>query len=550
MTKRVVIVGAVAGGASCAARLRRMDEQAEIVMFERGPFVSFANCGLPYHVGGVIKEEASLQVATPALFRNRFRIDVRVNHEVTAIDREAKTVEVRNTLSGETATERYDTLVLSPGSTPIVPPVAGLDRPGVFRCLTIPDTRAIRSWIVSRQARSAVVIGGGYIGLEMAENLKHRGLSVMIVEMQPQVMPLLDAEMMTEVEAHLREKGIHLRLGARVEAIGGAPDGPLTIRLGSGEELEADLAIMAVGGRPNTDLAKAAGLQIGETGGIFTDDQMRTSDPNIFAVGDAVEVKDSITGKRTLVPLAGPANRQGRIAADVIAGRDARFRGAQSTAVVGVFDLTVATTGSSEKQLRRAGVPCQKVYLFPAHHVGYYPGAQPIHLKVLFRPKDGRLLSAQAVGRAGVEKRIDVIATLIQMGGTVYDMEEAELCYAPQYGSGKDPVNMAGFIAANHLRGDSPLVQWDDMESAEVAPMIVDVREPEEYGAGHVEGAVNMPLDQIRDLIAEFPKDREVWAHCGVGQRSHYAVRILRQHGIDARNLSGGYKEFAGQKKG
>ncbi|MCB2156619.1 FAD-dependent oxidoreductase [bacterium] len=547
-SKRVLIVGGVAGGASCAARLRRMDEEAEIVMFEKGPYVSFANCGLPYHVGDVIKEEGSLQVANPTLFRNRFNIDVRVNHEVTAIDREAKTVEVCDTHSGEVTTESYDTLVLSPGSKPIIPPIKGVDREGVFRCLTIPDTKAIREWIVSRQARSAVVIGGGYIGLEMAENLRHRGLEVMLVEMQPQVMPLLDPEMMTEVHAHLQEKGIHLRLGAQVQEIDGPEGGPLTVRLGTGEELEADLAIMAVGGRPNTDLAKAAGLEIGTTGGVATDDQMRTSDPNVFAVGDVAEIKDSITGRKALVPLAGPANRQGRVAADVIAGREAKFRGAQSTAVVGVFDLTVATTGSSEKQLRRAGVPFQKVYLFPGNHVGYYPGAQPIHLKVLFRPKDGQLLSAQAVGRAGVEKRIDVIATLIQMGGTVFDMEEVELCYAPQFGAAKDPVNMAGFIAANHLRGDSPLTHWDDVAEAEGDPLIVDVREPEEFEAGHVEGAINVPLSQMRDRLDELPKDREVWCHCGVGQRSYYAVRVLRQNGIDARNLSGGMNEYMRQK--
>lgn len=546
-SKRVLIVGGVAGGASCAARLRRMDEQAEIVMFEKGPFVSFANCGLPYHVGDVIKEEASLQVATPTLFRNRFRIDVRVHHEVISIDRKGRTIQVRNVESREVTTEPYDTLVLSPGSKPILPPIEGLDREGVFRCLTIPDTKAIRQWITSRHAKSAVVIGGGYIGLEMAENLRHRGLQVMLVEMQPQVMPLLDAEMMTEVQAHLLEKGVHLRLGAQVQAIRGGADGPLLIQLASGEELEADLAIMAVGGRPNVDLAKAAGLSIGDTGGIVTDDQMRTSDPHIFAVGDAAEIRDAITGRRALVPLAGPANRQGRVAADVIAGRDAAFRGAQSTAVVGVFDLTVATTGSSEKQLRRAGVPYQKVSLFPGHHVGYYPGAQPIHLKVLFRPKDGRLLSAQAVGRAGVEKRIDVIATLIQMGGTVFDMEEVELCYAPQFGAAKDPINMAGFIAANHLRGDAPLVQWEDLEDEESNPMLVDVREPEEFEAGHHQKAVNVPLSQIRERLGDFPKDREVWTFCGIGQRSYYAVRILRQNGIDARNLAGGYKEFLGR---
>ncbi|MBI5153818.1 FAD-dependent oxidoreductase [Candidatus Poribacteria bacterium] len=546
--RRILIVGGVAGGASCAARLRRMDEHAEIVMFEKGPFVSFANCGLPYHVGGVIADEAKLLVATPEFLRSRFRIDVRTGHEVTRIDREAHTIEAANVLTGEVSEEGYDKLVLAPGSLPVRPPIPGIDLPGIFQVRTIPDVRAIREWIALHPVQRAVIVGGGYIGLEMAENLVHLGLETTILERLGQVMPPLDAEMAEPVHRHLRDKGVDLRLETEVTAFKSLPEG-LSVVTAAGETIEAGLVILSIGGRPNADLARGAGLRLGRHGGIRVDEKMRTSDPDIYAVGDAVEVMDAVTGLWTLLPLAGPANRQGRIAADAITGREARFRGVQGTAVCGGLGLTIAMTGQGEKGLVRAGVPFEKVYLFPGHHVGYYPGAEPIHLKVLFRPSTGRLLGAQAVGKAGVEKRMDVLSAMIQMNATVYDLEEAELCYAPQYGAAKDPVNLAGFIAANHLRGYAPLARWEDvLEGPDEKPFILDVREPAEFAAGHAEGATNIPWSALRDRIVELPRDRPIYAHCGVGLRSHNAVRILRQHGFDARNLAGGFKQHQIQR--
>lgn len=543
--RRVLIVGGVAGGASCAARLRRMDEFAEIVLFEKGPYVSFANCGLPYHVGGVIEEEAKLLVAKPAMFRGRFRIDVRVNTEVTAIDREAKTARWINHETGEEGTDPYTHLVLSPGAVPIRPPIPGLDREGVFTIRTVPDAREVKQWITDHGARRAVVVGGGYIGLEMLENLHHLGLECTLVERLDQVMPPVDKEMVQEVQDHIRQKGVDLRLSEEVVEVAEGTESKLLVKAKSGAEFPADIVVLSVGVRPLSELAKAADLEIGDRGGISVDDHMRTSDPDIYAVGDAVEVVDVVTGAIGPIPLAGPANRQGRIAADNIAGRDETFRGAQATAVCGCFDLTIACTGASEKALRLAEMEYEKVTLFPAHHVGYYPGAEAISFKVLFNPTDGRILGAQAVGRAGVEKRVDVVATIIQFEGTVFDMEEVELCYAPQYGAAKDPVNMAGFIAANHVRGDSPLVHWDTyLRGGADGALVLDVREQAEWDRGHIEGALLMPLDTVRDRLDELPRDRPVWVHCAAGQRSYYAVRVLRQHGFDARNLSGGYRHY------
>ncbi|MBN1476575.1 FAD-dependent oxidoreductase [Candidatus Sumerlaeota bacterium] len=537
MGQRVLIVGGVAGGASCAARARRISEDAEIVVFERGPYASFANCGLPYHVGGVIAERRRLLVTKPELLRDRFRIDLRTRHEVTRINRAERTVEVRDLESGSVITERYDALVLSPGAAPLRPPLPGIDSEGIFSVRNIPDVDAINGWIETRTAKSAVVVGGGFIGLEMAENLVHRGLSVTLVEMLDQVMPPLDPEMVSEVHTHLRERGVNLCLRdgvARFEPSGGAAP---TVVTQSGVRHESDLVILAIGVKPEIGLAREAGLEIGDLGGIRIDEQMRTSDPSIFAVGDAVEVRDVVTGDWTLLPLAGPANRQGRIAADVIFGREARFRGVQGTAVVGVFDLTIASTGASEKRLRRAGIPHEKVYLFPPDHVGYYPGRHLMHLKVLFDPGSGRVLGAQCVGRAGVDKRIDVIAMAIQMGATVFDLEEAELCYAPQFGAAKDGVNMAGFIAANHIRGDSPLMHWGDVDNGS---FLLDVRSEREVKRSPVPNAVNIPIDDLRERIGEMPRDREIQALCDTGFRSYLAVRILKQAGFRARNVSGG----------
>ena len=541
--KRIVIVGGVAGGASCAARCRRLDETAEILMLDRGPYVSFANCGLPYYVGDVIKDEAKLLVANPALFRDRFNIEVRTEHEVIAIDREAREIEVKDLATDQTYREAYDALVLSPGAAAVRPPLPGIDLPGIFVVRTVPDSRHIRAWINEKGAKSAVVVGGGFIGLEMAENLVRRGLSVTVVEMLDQVMPPLDPEMAKPVQQHLEQHGVKVALGDGVAGFIESWDGRISVNTKSGAQHTGDIVILAIGVRPETALAKAAGIELGGRGGIRVDERMRTNDPTIWAVGDAVEVMDVVTGEWTLIPLAGPANRQGRIAADGICGRDSNFRGVQGTAICGIFDLAVASTGASEKSLLRAGITdYEKVYLHPANHVGYYPGAKPINLKLLFRKSDGKILGAQAVGEAGVDRRIDVIATAIQFGGTVFDLEESELCYAPQFGAAKDPVNFAGMIAANSLRGDQPLAAWKQLlpDSA----LLVDVRDPDEFDDGHIPGAVNLPLNELRSRLGELPRDRELWLYCRVGQRGYYAARILMQHGFKVKNLSGGYLTY------
>jgi NADPH-dependent 2,4-dienoyl-CoA reductase/sulfur reductase-like enzyme/rhodanese-related sulfurtransferase len=540
--KRVLIVGGVAGGASCAARLRRLDEECEIVLFDRGPYVSFANCGLPYFVGDVIKDEAKLLVATPQLFRERFAVEVRVETEVVKIDRERREIEVRDAKAGTVARERYDTLVLATGAAPIRLPIPGIDLPGIFVLRTIPDSRAIRSWIKERAARRAVVVGGGFVGLEMAENLAQRGLAVTIVEMAPHVLPPLDVEMAAPIHAHLKANDVALQLGDGVAGFE-QRDGGLSVRTQSGAAFPADVVVLAIGVRPESGLAREAGLEIGKLGGVRVDENMRTSDERIWAVGDMVEVRDFVTGAWTLIPLAGPANRQGRIAAEAIAGRPRPFRGVQGTAVCGLFELSVAMTGATEKALKRAGIEdYERVFLHPGHHVGYYPGARAIHLKLLFARKDGRILGAQAVGEKGVEKRIDAISMAIQKGGTVYDLEEAELCYAPQFGAAKDPVNLAGMIAANILRGDLAHAPWEDVDRTDA--LILDVREPAEVARGQVPGALALPLSQLRQRVDELPREREIWVYCAAGQRSYYATRFLRQRGFNARNLPGGYNTY------
>lgn len=541
--KRVLIVGGVAGGASCAARLRRMDEHAEIIVVERGPHVSFANCGLPYYVGDVIQDETRLLVSTPKLFRERFNIDVRTRHEATAICRRSSEVEVRDLATGVSSRERYDALVLAPGAAPIRPPLPGIDLPGIFTVRSVPDSREIREWVEARSPKRAVVVGGGFIGLEMAENLVHRGLDVTIVEMANQLMPPLDPEMAEFVRRRVITHAAHLQLGDGVAGFEQGTNGCLTVRTSCGAAFETDMVILSIGVRPESGLARRAGLEMGERGGVRVDDQMRTSDPRIWAVGDAVEVRNTVTSHWELIPLAGPANRQGRIAADTICGRDAHFRGVQATAVCGFFGLTVALTGATEKALRRAGLEgFEAVYLHPGHHVSYYPGAKPIHMKLLFRKSDGLILGAQAVGEQGVERRIDVISMAIQMGATVLDLEETELCYAPQYGAAKDPVNLAGMVAANVYRGDVELATWDDVHAEEI--FCLDVREPAEYRGGSVDGAVNIPLGQLRSRLNELPRDREIWVKCHVGQRAYYACRLLSQLGFRVKLLSGGYQTY------
>ncbi len=551
---KVIIIGGVAGGASCAARLRRLDENAEIVMVERGPYVSYANCGLPYHVGGVIPEESSLLVATAEMFKGLFKVDARTNCEAIAISPAQKTVDLKDHETGEVTTESYDKLVLSPGAPSIRPPLSGIDLPGIFSVRTVPDARHIRQWLdkgtpflagmsrysgiqAVRPKTRAVVVGGGFIGLEMTENLVHRGFDVTLLEMGDQVLGPLDKEMARMVEGYLEQHGVNVVLNDGAEVFEQSPTGALEVHTRSGAMYPADIVVLGIGVRPDTALAKQAGLEIGELGGIRTDEQMRTSVPDIFAAGDAVEVRDFVTGKWSLVALAGPANRQGRIIADVIAGRDSKFRGTQGTAIIGLFEGTAAWTGASEKTLQRIGdEDYEKIYLFPNSHAGYYPGAKPIAMKVLFRKSDGRLLGAQALGEDGVDKRISALAGLLQMGATVYDLEESELCYAPQFGSAKDPVNFSGMVAAGVLSGDMPISHWPDTADG----LVLDVREPFELAVENVEGAVNIPIGQLRARLDELPRDQTIHVFCRSGQRSYYATRLLLQNGFDVKNISGG----------
>lgn len=556
---KVIIVGGVAGGASCAARLRRLDEKAQIIIVERGPYVSYANCGLPYHIGGLIEKEPSLLVANEQLFKSFYAIDARTNCEAVGIAPKEKTVTLRDVKSGEESIESYDKLVLSPGAASVRPPLPGIDLPGIFHVRTVPDARKIREWIEQgspflagmdrysgfqtvRPKTRAVIVGGGFIGLEMAENLIQRDFEVTIIQRGNQVLPHIDQEHAHVVESYMQKHGVGLVLDDGVTGFKQVASGGIEVETQSGKTYTADIVILALGVRPDTTLAKAAGLEIGERGGIHVDDQMRTSDPNIFAVGDAVEVKDFVTGEMSLIALAGPANRQGRIAADVIAGRDSRFRGSQGTAIIGLFGAAIAWTGASEKAMKRLGdKDYEKYYLYPNSNAGYYPGATPIAIKVLFRKSDGRLLGAQALGKNGVDKRISTIAAMIQMGATVYDLEETELCYAPQFGSAKDPVNFAGMIAADVLRGDMPISHW----STALNGFMLDVRNPVELVVENVPGAVNIPLGELRSRLDELPRDKEINVFCRSGQRSYLATRILLQNGFKVRNVSGGMLSHA-----
>ena len=551
---KVIIVGGVAGGASCAAHLRRLDEKAEILMVERGPYVSYANCGLPYHVGGSIEKESSLLVATEATFREQFAIDCRTRCEAVGISAEMKTVELKNHVTGELTTERYDKLVLSPGAAPIRPPLPGIDLPGIFSVRTVPDARQMREWLDRHETepagmdkytgyqtvtkpQRAVVVGGGFIGLEMIENFVHRGLEVTLIEKLNQVMPPLDPEMANLVQRYMRKHGVRLELNDAVAGFQQAADGSLEVQTEAGKSHPADIVVLAIGVRPETTLAKMAGIELGQRGGIRVDEQMRTTHPDIFAVGDAVEVKDFVTGEWTLIPLAGPANRQGRIAADVIAGRDSRYRGTQGTSICQIFEAAIGQTGTSEKILNQLGdTDFEKIYLYPNSHAGYFPGAKMLAIKVLFRPSDGRLLGAQVLGEAGVPKRIDALAMAIQMGCTVYDLEESELCYAPPFGSAKDPVNFAGMVAADILRGDMPHCHWSSVNSG----FLLDVRNPPELAVESITGAMNIPLPELRTRLDELPRDREILVFCRSGQRAYYATRILAQNGFHCRNVAGG----------
>lgn len=533
---RTIIIGGVAGGMSAATRLRRLDESAEIIVLERSGYVSFANCGLPYHVGGVIEKRGALLLQNPGSLKRRFGIDVRVRHEVTAIDPAAREVSVTDLRTGAHSTLRYDALVLSPGGRPVRPPIPGIERALSLR--DIEDTDAMVAAV--GPADTAVVVGGGFIGVEMAENLVHRGLRVTLVEATDQVMAPLDPELAALVHTRLREHGVTLVLGASVSAIGAD-----TATLSDGSVVQADLVVAAIGVRPETSLALGAGLELGPRGGILVDDQLRTSDPAIYAVGDAVEKRDALDDSQALVPLANTANRQGRVVADIIAGHGGSDRPVLGTAVVGVFGLTVATTGWNEKRLRAAGTPYRAIHTHPANHAGYYPGAETISLKLLFDPVSTMILGAQAVGGAGAEKRIDVIATAMAGGLTAPALADLELAYAPQYSSAKDPVNMLGWVARNMTEGLVNTVQWHEVAGRVAGgATVVDVRTAPEYAAGHIPGSVNVPVDDLRGRLGDLP-DGELLVVCAVGIRGYLAARTLAQQGRAVANVDGGYLTWA-----
>ncbi len=548
--KRLVIVGGVAGEASAAARARRLCEQCEITVFERGPHVSFANCGLPYFVGGEIVAPDALLVQSPESLRARFNLDVRVNSEVMAIDRTSRLVKVRERNSGREYDQPYDALILSTGASPLLPPIPGIERAGHFTVRTIPDVERIRAWIKECRACRAVVVGGGFIGLEMAEQLvRHGGLSVTVVQLLPQVMAPFDPEMASWLHLELRKHGVDLFLDNAVAAFD-APGKHESARasvvvLKGGQRLPADTVVLGLGVRPEASLAKSAGLEIGARGGLRVNEHLQTTDPHIWAVGGAIEVRDAITGAWTLIPLAGPANRQGRIAADNIFGRPTSYRGTWGTSILRLFDLTAACTGANEKTLRAAGIPYQALHLHPGSHAGYYPGSEPIALKVLFAPDTGKLLGAQAIGRDGVDKRLDVLATALKGGLTVHDLAELELAYAPPYGSAKDPVNLAGMAAQNVLNGDVSLAQWYEVAGLDPAKtVLLDVRRGDERAKGFIPGSIHIPLDELRARFGELPSDREIIVSCHTGQRSYYACRLLAQNGFGVRNLTGAWRTW------
>lgn len=555
---KICIVGGVAGGASAATRLRRLDEKAEIVLFEKGEFISYANCGLPYYIGGTIKGRDSLIVTKPELLRERFQVDVRTESEVLSVNREKKTLTVKNHQTGETYEEGYDRLILSPGAEPKRPGMPGLELPGVFTLRTVSDTIRIDEFVRTEEIHSAVVVGGGFIGVEMAENLKERGLDVTIVEFADQVVAPLDPEMANLLHRHLVEHGVNLRLSTGITGISGSSAGGecsiqaagaslLEVALTDGGSVKTQLVLLAMGVAPENKLAKDAGLELGLGGSIKVNEYYQTSDPDIFAVGDAISVPNLLTGKEGLVPLAGPANKQGRLAAENVLRERAERKegtGVQGSSVLKVFELTAASTGLNEKQAKAQGVEYLKTYVHPQSHASYYPGATPVSLKMLFAP-DGRVLGAQAVGYEGVEKRIDVLAAVIRLGGTVYDLEELELCYAPPYSSAKDPVNMLGFTAANQLKGDVKVYYAEEIPQLDPSKVtMVDVSTPDEVLMGSIPGYLNIPLDELREQLNCLDQSKPVYVTCRVGLRGYIGTRILMQHGFEAYNLSGGYKTY------
>ena len=542
---KVVIVGGVAGGATAAARLRRLDETAEIVVFERSGFVSYANCGLPYYIGGVIEDEAELTLQTPESFYQRFRVQMKVHHEVTAIDRQAKTVTVRNLDTGEVFTESYDKLLLAPGARPTRPELPGTELDRLFTLRTVEDTLRIRRFVDEQHPRSVVLAGGGFIGLELAENLRERGLDVTIVQRPRQLMTPFDADMAALIHREVRAHGVHLALGHTVEGFAEA-DGGVQVLLKGEQPLQADMVILAIGVTPDSHLAAEAGLELGLKGSIAVNDRMQTSDPDIYAVGDAVQVNHFVTGQPALIALAGPANKQGRIAADNIAGGDSHFQCSQGSSVLKIFNLTAAATGLNEGAARRAGLDADAVVLAPMNHAGYYPGGHVMTMKVVFARDTGKILGAQIIGSDGVDKRIDVLATAIRAGMTAADLTELDLAYAPPYSSAKDPVNMAGYMIENLLTGK---VRQFRLEELAVLPRdgsvtLLDARTPGEYRRGHADGFINLPLDELREHLGELDPGKPVYVMCQSGLRSYLACRILAQHGFTCYNFAGGYRFY------
>lgn len=549
MSKKVLIIGGVAGGASAAARLRRNDETAQIILFERGEYISFANCGLPYYIGGSIEERSALLVQTPKAMNARFELDIRVQSEVVSIDREGKKVKVMNHATGESYEESYDVLVLSPGSVPLRPPIPGIDSPNVYSLWNIPDTDAVKAHVIEKNPKTAVVIGGGFIGLEMAENLHDLGIEVAVVEMANQVMAPIDFEMAAPVHNHMRQKGVNLYLEDGVKSFEDR-ENKTYITLQSGRVLEADLVMLSIGIRPQSELAKASGLAVNERGAIVVDERLKTSDPSIYAIGDVIEVTDFVGGFKTMIPLAGPANKQGRICADQISGRDVIYKGTQGTAIAKVFDLNVASTGLNEKTLKRLGKVIGKDYqvsiTHSKSHAGYYPGSSMMAVKMIF-DLSGKVLGAQIVGADGVDKRIDVIATAIRYGGTIQDLTELELAYAPPFSSAKDPVNMAAYVIENILLDRTGVAQHYEANGLDFEKTtLVDVRDLGEWDRGHIEGAVHIPVNSLRSRLDELDPAKEILVYCAIGLRGYIAARILKQNGFEnVRNLSGGYTTYS-----
>lgn len=541
-----LIIGGVAGGATVAARLRRMDEKANIILFERGKYVSYANCGLPYYIGDTINNREKLFVQTAKGFTDRFRIDIRTEQEVTAIRPDKKEVEIKNLSTGETYTETYDKLVLSPGAEPLRPGIEGIGSKKIFTLRNVPDTDTIKNYVNTENPKRAIVVGGGFIGLEMAENLHDLGIQVDVVEMANQVMAPLDFSMAAIVHRQLTDKGVGLHLEDGVSRFE-EKDGGVTVHLRSGKQIATDMVLLSIGVRPETKLAKDAGLAIGERGGIAVNDYMQTSDADIYALGDAVEVRHLVTGQPALIPLAGPANKQGRIVADnIVFGNKKKYPGSIGTSIAKVFDLTVAAAGANAKLLQRHNIPYISSYTHGASHAGYYPGAVPLSIKILFAPENGKLLGAQIVGFNGVDKRIEMLAQVIQRGGTVHDLAELEHAYAPPYSSAKDPVNMAGFVAENILNKKSRIILWRELAELPADTIRIDVRTHDEYKLGTIPGFINIPVDELREHLDELPKEKPIVVTCAVGLRGYLAYRILVQNGFKhVRNLSGGYKTWS-----